>query len=78
MNELKIGDEVYIRNFENQKLTVSSFDKENVTCIYLNSLNEFKSIQVAFALLVHKNFSPVLLPGKKSRRNEKAHIKGVH
>lgn len=54
MNELKLGDEVYIRNFENQKLTVESFDKECVTCIYLDSNSEFQRIQVDLNCLFRK------------------------
>lgn len=70
MNEINIGDEVFIQNFENQKLTVSSFDKENAICIYLNANMEFKSIQVSIDLLIQKDYKPVTIPKKRTKNSD--------
>jgi hypothetical protein len=70
MNEIKLGDEVYIRNFENQKLVITSFDKEHASCIYLDNNNEFKSIQVKIELLVQKTSIPVTAPKGRLRGNK--------
>ena len=70
MKDIEQGDEVYIRNFENKKLTVTSFDKENVNCIYLDGNSEFKTVQVKIELLVYKNSIPVTVPkGRLPRKN---------
>lgn len=59
MVDVKVGDEVFIRNFESQKLTVEHLDPKTATCIYLDGNGEFKRISIQLVMLVKTNYSSV-------------------
>lgn len=45
-SKFKVGDAVYITNFENRILTVINVDNAGPTCVYLNDNGQFVTIQV--------------------------------
>ncbi len=59
MVDIKIGDEVYVRNFTSQKLTVEHLDQKTATCIYLDRNFEFKRISVQLVVLVKIGYNSV-------------------
>lgn len=59
MVDVKVGDEVFIKNFESLKLTVEHLDQKTATCIYLDGNREFKRISIQLVMLVKVNYSSV-------------------
>ena len=59
MMDIKVGDNVFIKNFETQKLTVEHLDQKTATCIYLDWNNEFKRIFLQLVMLVKVSYNTV-------------------
>jgi hypothetical protein len=71
MIDIKIGDEVFIQNFESKKLTIEDFDKHHATCIYLDRNDEFKKISLKRSLLVKSSFLSAKSAVEEKKKNKK-------